>query len=42
MSSYITGQVLVVDGGQTTSGGNNRFIKSGSGMLREAGKWDRY
>ena len=38
----VNGHVLVVDGGQTTSGGNNRFIKSGSGMLREAGKWDRY
>ncbi len=38
----VNGHVLVVDGGQTTSGGNNRFIKSGSGMLREAGKWDKY
>jgi NAD(P)-dependent dehydrogenase (short-subunit alcohol dehydrogenase family) len=38
----VNGHVLVVDGGQTTSGGNNRFIKSGPGMLREAGKWDRY
>ena len=38
----VNGHVLVVDGGQTTSGGNNRFIKSGSGMLRGAGKWDKY
>ena len=38
----VNGHVLVVDGVQTTSGGNNRFIKSGSGMVREAGKWDRY
>ena len=41
----VNGHVLVVDGGQTTSGshsGSGRFIKSGPGMIREAGKWDRY
>jgi NAD(P)-dependent dehydrogenase (short-subunit alcohol dehydrogenase family) len=34
---YISGQTIVVDGGQTTNGGSSRFHQSKVGLIREAG-----
>jgi NAD(P)-dependent dehydrogenase (short-subunit alcohol dehydrogenase family) len=34
---YISGQTLVIDGGQTTNGGGGRFHQSKTSLVREAG-----
>ena len=34
---YISGQTIVVDGGQTTNGGSSRFHQSKTALVREAG-----
>jgi NAD(P)-dependent dehydrogenase (short-subunit alcohol dehydrogenase family) len=34
---YLSGQTIVVDGGQTTNGGSARFHQSKAGLIREAG-----
>lgn len=39
-SRYMSGQTLVVDGGQTTNGGSARFHQSRPALVREAGQRD--
>jgi NAD(P)-dependent dehydrogenase (short-subunit alcohol dehydrogenase family) len=40
-SRYLSGQTIVVDGGQTTNGGSARFHQSTPALVREAGQRDR-
>jgi NAD(P)-dependent dehydrogenase (short-subunit alcohol dehydrogenase family) len=37
-SRYVSGHLLVVDAGQTTSGGRPRFHNAGAGLIAEAGR----
>jgi NAD(P)-dependent dehydrogenase (short-subunit alcohol dehydrogenase family) len=40
-SRYVSGQTIVVDGGQTTNGGSARFHQQAPALVREAGQRER-